>query len=228
MKQQDFLSFMTLWKETQGMFNKNVSDTAVKLAFGALIDFTLEDVKAAITVSLRESKFAPTVADIVEIMKKVHGIDKETLSIKANIWYTTLNECFDSGKDIITDDSRAVYAFKMCFGSLVEFGMHDKKSDPFDRKNFIECYVNANNHSNCYLIAGRFHSSNSPRVAFIGDSKKCLAIAKEVYDDYQRPQLPTDKPKQLQVKREVTVEYSENCNEQLKDLLENFLSSVKR
>lgn len=227
MKTNDLADFGKLWTETQTMFNRTVSDTAIKLAFSALADFDLEDIKKAIAVSLRESKFAPTVADIVEIIRKVNGEDNASLSAKAHEWYTKLNYNFDSGKDIITDDARAVYAFKMCFGNLLSFGQHDKKSDPFDRKNFVECYVNAStrNIGECYRINGLFHASHDPRVRFIGNENKCLQLAEKIYGKTgQEPRLPRAEQKLIPMKNKISVKFSDECNADLKEMIEKFIA----
>lgn len=201
MTTNDLPKFIKIWSNVQGMFNKVPSDQTLKLIFQSLADFKIEDIERALALTLRTSKFAPTIADVVEQIKRMYGVDDELLKIKANKWYNALNADIDSYADIITDDPRAVFAFEQCFNTICEYGTHSAKSDPFDRKAFIDSYVNARGFdTKACCLGGFFHSNGRPRVRYIGDYNTCRKLAHDYYSMIgSAPRLPlkTDTVKQI-------------------------------
>lgn len=201
MTTNDLPRFIEIWSNVQGMYNKIPSDQTLKLVFQSLVDFKIEDIERALALTIKTSKFAPTVADVVEQIKRIYGLDDEVLKIKANKWYNALCADIDSYADIITDDPRAVFAFKQCFNTVCEFGTHSAKADPFDRKAFIDSYVNARGYdTKACCLGGYFHGNTNPRVRYIGDYNTCRKLAHDHYSVIEKmPRLPlkTDTVKQI-------------------------------
>ena len=100
MTTDDLPKFIEIWSNVQGMFNKVPSDQTLKLTFQSLADFKIEDIERALALTLRTSKFAPTIADVVEQIKRMYGVDDDVLKIKANKWYNALNDDIDSYADM--------------------------------------------------------------------------------------------------------------------------------
>lgn len=186
MDKKDVKPFVELWKQVSVLYGREINEQAYGLVFNALKEFDFEDVRNAVSLHLQKSKFMPTVADIYEQVKCLKGIDTEALKAKANNFYNQINDHLDTGCDYICDDPRAVFAFRSAFGSLAEFGMHSTAQDPFDRKAFVDAYVNARGEfargMTCpNLIQGRNHFSPIVRVRFIGKADKCRKALTDIY-----------------------------------------------
>lgn len=228
MKETDFTEFKNLIVDTYNVFNKSVTDGAVKIMFTALREYEYAEIGSAIMYSLKTSAYPPTVASIVTIVKKQRGEDEESLKARAEKFYNAISYNLDSGCDYVCDDPRAVHAFRLCFGSLREFGQHSTASDVFDRKAFVEAYINARNFGKEYVIKGSQHFTDSPRVRFIGCKNDCARIAKSFYlACNKKPRLPDDRPLQLpNIKRAITASFSEDCNPILKMSIEQVLKEL--
>lgn len=186
MDKKDIKPFVELWKQVSVLYGREINEQAYGLVFNALKEFDFEDVRNAVSLHLQKSKFMPTVADIYEQVKCLKGVDTEALKAKANNFYNQINDHLDTGCDYICDDSRAVFAFRSAFGSLQEFGMHSTSQDPFDRKAFVDAYVNARGEFAKGMIApnliqGRNHYSPIVRVRFIGKADKCRKALANTY-----------------------------------------------
>lgn len=191
MTKDDLEKFSSLWSNVNEMFNKQVNESTIKIAFVALREYDYNTVGKALMYVVQTSRFAPTVADVIEVIKQQNGEDKESLINKASQFYAEINATLDSGCDYVCSDPRGVYAFKLCFGSIREFGRHSDKTDSFDRKAFIEAYVNARNYPNNNFLCGINHETKSPRVRFIGNKRECQTIAQKYYSvTGQTPSLP--------------------------------------
>lgn len=186
MEKKDIKPFVELWKQVSVLYGREINEQAYGLVFNALKEFDFEDIRNAVSLHLKKSKFMPTVADIYEQVKCLKGLDTEALKAKANNFYNQINNHLDTGCDYICDDPRAVFAFRSVFGSLAEFGMHSATQDPFDRKAFVDAYVNARGEFakgmiTPNLIQGRNHYSPIVRVRFIGKSDKCQKALADTY-----------------------------------------------
>ena len=194
MKIEEYPKFRAFWSDVVSMFNQEASETRIKLTFNSLADRSLKDVINATYAVLKTSRFVPTVADIEDAIKAKQGQDKAGLEARANDFYNKLNKDFTMAKDIITPDRRAVLAFTQCFGDLFEFGSHDLSADPFDRKAFVNAYVNAHEEWLDRVparIRGIYADSERVPVRFIGDYKECTRLAElEFADKRQVPVLP--------------------------------------
>lgn len=191
MTKDDLGKFSSLWSNVNEMFNKHVNEGTIKIAFTTLREYEYNVIGKALMYVVQTSKFAPTVADVIEVIKQQNGEDKESLINKASRFYAEINAYLDSGCDYVCSDPRGVHAFKLCFGSIREFGQHSGKTDGFDRKSFIDAYVNAHNYPNNNFLCGVNHKTKTPRVKFIGDKRECLTIAQKYYSTTgQTPSLP--------------------------------------
>lgn len=199
MKQKDFNEFTVLWTSVKNMYplKAPVSTAEVTLVFNALESYSLADVKRAISKVIKTSEFAPTPASVIKAISELHREDDASLELKANKWYMQLSDGFSVGHDIITDDQRAVIAFKQCFRTVNDFGRIDSKSDAFRRKDFIQAYIAVKPQwlSNGIVedlnqIKGIYSTACNPLVRFIGDIEKCKKIAKSIYAN-KRPRYTT-------------------------------------
>ena len=196
MKQADFNDFTVLWTTVKNMYSKTVSQAETLLVFNAFDKYSLDDVKKAISKVIKTSEFAPTPASVIKAIQEMHFEDQSSLEVKANKWYMTLSDGFSIGHDIITDDSRAVIAFKQCFRNVNGFRTVNAQTDAFRRKDFIQAYVAVTNGQlqhqpkEINWIQGIYSSSDNPLVRFIGNIEKCKKIAKIIYQ-YKRPRYTT-------------------------------------
>lgn len=219
MTDKDFPAFCQMWGQTYELFNRQLSDGAFNLAFNALADLPLEVVSAALGYVVRNSKFAPTVADVRQAVSVMNGTDEHTLEQKANDVYNKLNSNVSVANDIVCDDPRAVFAFKRAFGSLKEFGAHPISADAFDRKAFVELYKNARpewyeNDPERNLIKGIYHNGGFPSVRFIGNEDTCKQLCVGIYRG-MNPQLPHKRQvaqKQIECKVEAQFQTDEEFN----------------
>lgn len=199
MKQNDYNEFTVLWTSVKNMYplKAPVSTAEVTLVFNALESYSLNDVKKAISKCIKTSEYAPTPASVIKAINELHREDDASLELKANKWYMILSDGFSVGHDIVTDDLRAVIAFKQCFRTVNDFGRIDAKSDAFRRKDFIQAYVAVKSqwlskpfNAEDYQIKGIYSSSFNPLVRFIGDIEKCKYLAKSIYVN-KRPRYTT-------------------------------------
>ncbi|SJM89995.1 hypothetical protein [Crenothrix polyspora] len=70
MQHHDFVNFSELWATTNDVSanGKVLSPSAMSIVFDDLTDYPLDWVKKALSIHRKQNKFAPTVADIVEII----------------------------------------------------------------------------------------------------------------------------------------------------------------
>ena len=231
MTKDDYLKFCELWGSANKMFNREVDKEICTLAYKALQEFELKEITVAMSRVLKRSKFAPTIADIVSEIEVMYGNDKASLEIKANEFYNAINRDFSMAKDYVCEDPRAVYAFKIAFGSLQEFGSHSVSADAFDRKAFIQAYVNAKETSYAldrekHLLKGIYHYGERVPVRFIGNVEKCKLLARKALPNKQimLPDLQTNKPKQIGLRVEKVESTEPMDREKFLEVLGGFLS----
>lgn len=207
MTKDDFPKFSVVWIEVNRLFNREISDVSLKMVFNVLKIYELKEVTDAVYAHIRQSKFAPTIADIVTAIDEMHGRDKASLNAKANDFYNAISHNFSMGNDYVCEDRRAVYAFKRIFGSLRRFGEMPLKSDVFERKRFVDFYCEIKeewlgNTPDDYLLEGIYHNENyAVSVRTIGNAERCTLIAEKAYET--KPYLleqPRQNTKQLTIK----------------------------
>lgn len=199
MDKTDYNKFVVLWVGTMSLYPymKEPNDTSLMLCFNAFKEFSFEDFQKGIQLFISESTEAPVPANVKLAILKVRKEDKGSLEIKANKFYLDLSNGFSVGHDIITDDQRAVLAFKQVYRTVQSFNSVRSTDEPFRRKEFIKAYVEARKEwldsddiQRLNWIKGIYANSTNPLVRFIGDVEKCKRIAKEIYK-YKRPRYTT-------------------------------------
>lgn len=218
MTNNEFEEFQSYWTDIKSIYGKEVSKNEPLYVFNALKEYSLTDIQNALTIVMQNSKFAPTVADVIEALKELKGEDPITLEARANKFYNELNREFSIANDIVTTDKRAVIAFYQCFTDLRDFGSHPLSADPFDKKAFVKAYVSVKPYwveraisPQLNVIKGIYHDSEKPKVKFIGKKDLCLQICKAIYQDKKPILLEELKtlrectPKQLTASNDVNV-----------------------
>lgn len=190
MTNEDLTEFTQYWSDIKEIYGKQTTKNEPLIVFNALRGFGLEDIKNALTIVMQTSKFAPTVADVIEAIKELKGEDPVTLEARANKFYNELNKEFSIAHDIVTTDKRGVIAFYQCFNSIQDFGSHPLSADPFDKKAFVKAYVSVKPYwleravsPQLNVIKGIYHNSAKPKVKFIGNKDCCFEICKVIYKD---------------------------------------------
>lgn len=197
MREDDIDDFAKLWNRLRMAYGKPIieDEDAMNMIMDAFDGLTLEQVKKAITQCIKTCRFAPVPADVLETCRRMAGMDDESLKVKGDAWYTQISSAdFDEARDIITDDARAVAAFKAVFGSLSRFGARTAAQDDRDRDRFVRAYVRADvleaDGDERWCLPGTEHTTERPRVRFIGNEGKCRSHCVECYAIGQTPRFP--------------------------------------
>lgn len=146
----------------------------------------------------QKSPYAMKVCDVFNFIKSQSGSTDEQLESRAALIYERYFKNPKTGFDHVAD-KRTVYAFKVAFGSLAEYGSRTNFIDGIDKKDFVKAYINATPQDYQYVgnvIEGRNHKSNdsNPTVVCIGSQEQLAPIAKQLYGEaaklmfYQTPQ----------------------------------------
>lgn len=144
----------------------------------------------------RGTDYAPTPAQIVEIINRQNGMGKEELARKAEDIYQQMENNCNSANDWIIADLRACVAVEKVFGSPQNFAKSNFTEYQAEkkRKAFIDAYCNTTRQQAVdarHCFGGYYARSNDPIVSFLGDYQKCIAIAREEYRG-RHPRLPQD------------------------------------
>lgn len=202
----------------------------------ALTGYTLGQIQEAYIEHVKHSPYPIKVSDIVSYWDRKYGNTTEALEQRAALIYEKYFKHPKTGFDHVTADKRIVYAFKVAFGTLAEYGSRTDFIEGIDKKDFVKAYVNARPED--YeragnVIEGRNHNSNAcdPTVVCIGTQAKSLAV--KLYGEkvkftglpVQRPQLGFEIQKQKkmlpQLKRE------EN-KQKVQNILNSYLQQMAR
>lgn len=137
MKQQDYQDFRTLWCSVAENYSSSVvSDCAVSLAFQALLDLDLSDIRKALLEHVRTSAFAPKPVDILTIVRKNSADTSAAQEWVLVMWaidaFGPKSVCFQNVRTAVTVNKMGGYHFLL--NSLTE------KNEDFYRKEFIETY----------------------------------------------------------------------------------------
>ncbi len=146
----------------------------------------------------QKSPYAMKVCDVFDYFKAKNGNTDAQLESRAALIYERYFKNPKTGFDHVADQ-RTVYAFKVAFGSLAEYGSRTNFIDGIDKKDFVKAYINATPQDYQYVgnvIEGRNHKSNdsNPTVVCIGSQEQLAPIAKQLYGEtaklmfYQAPQ----------------------------------------
>lgn len=164
----------------QGM--QGVELSAAELA---LKGYTDKQIAEAYAYHLQNSPFPLKVCDIVEYWERKAGFDPAALKLTATEIYSKYFKHPETGCDYVCADPRVVYAFKLTFGSLLDYGRRTDYIEGIDKKEFVEAYVNADPRN--YELAGNviegINHDNRPTVILIGDQEVARNIAHLEYGD---------------------------------------------
>lgn len=212
---------------TTDVFTSSINKTA-------LMEYTAEQIQEAYVEHVKRSPYPIKVSDIVSYWDRKYGNTTEALEQRAALIYEKYFKHPKTGFDHVTADKRIVYAFKVAFGTLAEYGSRTDFIEGIDKKDFVKAYVNARPED--YeragnVIEGRNHNSNAcdPTVVCIGTQAKSLAV--KLYGEkvkftglpVQRPQLGFEIQKKMlpQLKRE------EN-KQKVQNILNSYLQQMAR
>ncbi len=212
---------------TTDVFTSSINKTA-------LMEYTAEQIQEAYVEHVKRSPYPIKVSDIVSYWDRKNGNTTEALEQRAALIYEKYFKHPKTGFDHVTADKRIVYAFKVAFGTLAEYGSRTDFIEGIDKKDFVKAYVNARPED--YeragnVIEGRNHNSNAcdPTVVCIGTQAKSLAV--KLYGEkvkftglpVQRPQLGFEIQKKMlpQLKRE------EN-KQKVQNILNSYLQQMAR
>lgn len=149
----------------------------------ALQEYTTEQIQEAYIDHVKHSPWAVKVSDIVTYWDNKRGNTDAALEQKAALIYEKFFKYPKTGFDHVAD-KRTVYAFRVAFGTLTEYGRRTNFIDGIDKKEFIKAYVNAKPQDfelAGNVIEGRNHNyaADDPSVICIGMQAKKLAV--EIY-----------------------------------------------
>lgn len=172
----------------------------------ALRDYKNVQVYEAYAFHKTVSPYPMKVCEVVEYWKKKKGETPEALEQKAALIYEEFFKHPKTGYDHVAD-KRIVYAFKVAFGSFIEYGNRTDYIEGIDKKDFIKAYVNARPEDYQFssnVIPGLYHYNTNPdpRVICIGEQVK--ALAREIYGNKVviENYVTYKRPPQLEVKKE--------------------------
>ena len=150
----------------------------------ALQSFTDEQIKAALVWHKQNSPYPMTVCDVVSFWKMKSRQNSEALEQKAALIYERFFKYPKTGYDHVTTDKRAVYAFRVAFGTLAEYGSRTSFIDGIDKRDFVKAYVNAlpdDYELAGNVIEGRNHNSNASNPTVVCMDGQAKAIALRLY-----------------------------------------------
>jgi len=164
-----------------GLITDDMFTTGVNRA--ALQEYTAEQIQEAYIDHVKHSPWAVKVSDIVSYWDNKRGNTDAALEQKAALIYEKFFKYPKTGFDHVAD-KRTVYAFRVAFGTLTEYGRRTNFIDGIDKKEFIKAYVNAKPQDfelAGNVIEGRNHNyaADDPSVICIGVQAKKLAV--EIY-----------------------------------------------
>lgn len=215
-----------------GLITTDVFTSSINKA--ALMEYTAEQIQEAYVEHVKHSPYPIKVSDIVSYWDRKNGNTTEALEQRAALIYEKYFKHPKTGYDHVCADKRIVYAFRVAFGTLAEYGSRTDFIEGIDKKDFVKAYVNARPED--YeragnVIEGRNHNSNAcdPTVVCIGTQAKSLAV--KLYGEkvkftglpVQRPQLGFEIQKKMlpQLKRE------EN-KQKVQNILNSYLQQMAR
>ncbi len=185
MEKSDLNNFGNLWQFYRRKFNAQPLDNVVLLdIFDDLKEFSLMQIHDALKIYSRQGRFAPVVADVIEIAEKQQGL---SLEHKAKQWLDRLNSHLNRAYDYVSLDWRAVNAFKAVYAGLNHYCDWDSFYEAQARKAFIEEYKVAIKHNiteDDHLIKGLYHSKN-PTVRLLETLADSKDILRQLYDPRQ-------------------------------------------
>lgn len=150
----------------------------------ALAGYTLGQIQEAYIEHVKRSPYPIKVSDIVTYWDRKYGNTTEALEQRAALIYEKYFKHPKTGYDHVCADKRIVYAFRVAFGTLAEYGSRTNFVEGIDKKDFIKAYVNAlpdDYELAGNVIEGRNHNSNASNPTVICMDGQAKAIALRLY-----------------------------------------------
>lgn len=190
---------MQYWNSTLSIYGRAPINDAVtsEIILDAFEGYTTTDVSKAIKEYVKTgTSYAPTPAQIVEIINRQNGLSDEELARKADTIYCEMKSNCNSANDWIIADLRACVAVSKIYSSPQEYAKTSFTDYQEEKKRqaFIDAYCKASRLEAMnakHVFSGFYANTDDPIVSFLGDYQKCLAIAKEHYRG-RHPRLPQD------------------------------------
>lgn len=158
---------------------KDKIDTFVTIQ--ALLPYTSEQIIEAAVYHKTKSPYVMKVCDVVNYWNNKTGQTPEVLEQKASLIYEKFFKYPKTGFDHVSSDRRAVYAFKVAFGTLTAYGSRSDYIEGIDKKDFVKAYINARPEDYELagnVIEGRYHYNDSanPTVVCMDSQAKNIAL----------------------------------------------------
>lgn len=134
MRSTEFQAFAETWAFAWEQVGKAITPGAIELAFEALRDYQLADIRRALTVHLRDpqrGRFAPTVSDISAVLEPVNG---QAWPSSDEAWSICVRTFDESDTVVVTDEiMRAREAAQPIMDIGDEVGARMAFRDTYDR-----------------------------------------------------------------------------------------------
>lgn len=142
MNQQDKKRFANVLAGTFAMYRKEVTEFTAETFYQCLIEFSIEDVEAGFQMHIKKSKFAPSVAEIIE------NIQPPTLEVsdKAELAWGCIaqqNASLPHGRMIEVADPVAMVALS-AIGGRGKIGLASYDDLVWIKKEFMATYETCN------------------------------------------------------------------------------------
>jgi len=138
------MSFEELYTTYMAMFNKEVSPGELVLAQRVFsgTGFNVHDLDNGFQHYLHQGKaMTPNLGDIINCIREIHGIDDESLALRAHRTFDALIESVDDTYSYVFPDVWLKQAFVDCFGSISDFSMTERSENPRFRQLFTKRYL---------------------------------------------------------------------------------------
>jgi hypothetical protein len=138
MNDNDRVEFQEVWTATYAMYRQRVSDSMLDLSFGALLPYSIEDVRKGITAHIRNpdtGHFPPKPADVI---KHISG---NSQSAGGEAWAKVDHaiRCVGNYRSVVFDDPK-IHAAIDRLGGWQKIALTDEKEYPFLRNSFLKLY----------------------------------------------------------------------------------------
>lgn len=223
-----------LLKEIGLLTDNNFTNVVNKTA---LQEYSTEQIQEAYIDHVKHSPWAVKVSDIVAYWDKKRGNTDAALEQKAALIYEKFFKYPKTGFDHIAD-KRTVYAFRVAFGTLTEYGRRTNFIDGIDKKEFIKAYVNARQQdfelgSNVIEGSNHNYAKDDPSVICIGKQAEKLAF--EIYGKKVRivnaantaKALPHRAPAAIENKNALPPLQAKAIRDKAMEQLERFLTACR-
>ena len=189
MNDQDRFEFQEVWTATYAMYRQRVSESMLDLSFGALQNYSIDDVRRGLTAHIRNpdtGQFPPKPADVI---KHVSG---NSVSAGGEAWakLDKAIRCVGHYRSVVFDDPK-IHAAVERLGGWVQVARTTEKEYPFLRDSFLKLYagfthqpphqfprklVGHSEHQNALEDSSFKRGRNMNQPVMIGDKEKARLV----------------------------------------------------